>query len=74
VTLREAVEDFNRYSTTRVVIENPSIEEIRVSGVVNFGDVLAFTKALRGAFGIRSERQGRVLVLLPPLPTRHSSR
>lgn len=74
LTLREAVEDFNRYSTTRIVIENPSIEEIRVSGIVNFGDALAFTKALRGAFGIRSKRQGRVLVLLPPLPTRHSSR
>jgi transmembrane sensor len=72
VTLREAVEEFNRYCTTRVVFESPSIEEIRVSGVVNFGDVPAFTKALRGAFGIRSQRHGQVVVLLPPLPMRHT--
>lgn len=72
VTLREAVADFNRYCTTRVVFQSPSIEGIRVSGVVNFGDVPAFTKALRGAFGIRSQRHGQVVVLLPPLPVRHT--
>lgn len=70
VTLHDAVEDFNRSSTTRVVIENRSLESIKVSGIIDFGDVRAFTRALHGAFGIRSRHQGQIAALLPPVAGR----
>lgn len=73
-TLRDAVDDFDRYSKTRVVIGDSSIGTMKVSGVFDFGDVRAFTRALHGAFGIRSRRQGLIVVLLPPAPLRRSPR
>jgi transmembrane sensor len=74
VALRGAVEDFNRYSMTRIVIGDPSLGSIKVSGVLHFGDIDAFTRGLRGAFGIRSQHQGQFVVLLPPKSARRSEK
>ena len=74
VSLHDAVDAFDRYSKTRVAIGESSIDTMKVSGVFHFGDVRAFTRALHGAFGIRSRRQGQIVVLLPPSSPRHSPR
>jgi hypothetical protein len=44
---------------------NDVIDSLRVSGVFHFDDIKAFTSALHGAFGIRSQRQEQTVVLLP---------
>jgi transmembrane sensor len=67
-TLANAVCDFNRYSTTQMVIGDPSIEDIRVSGVFHFDDVTAFAEALHGTFGIRNRIEGQAVVLMAPSP------
>ena len=63
VTLAAAAAEFNRYSNTKILINDPAIEAVRVSGVFHFDDVTAFAKALRSGFGIRSQVEGRTLVL-----------
>lgn len=71
-TLTSAVNDFNRYITMRIVIGDPSLAGIRVSGVFRCGDTSAFLQALHGAFGIRNETRGNTVVLLPPANARRS--
>jgi transmembrane sensor len=65
VSLLDAVRDFNRYSAIPIRIGDHSIDSLRVSGVFHFDDIKAFTNALHGAFGIRSQRQEQTVVLLP---------
>jgi transmembrane sensor len=80
LTLASAVDDFNRYSEQKILIGDRSVKELRVTGVFHFGDVTAFTDALRDTFGIRSHAEGQAVVLLaPPLagtptPPPHESR
>jgi transmembrane sensor len=73
VALADAVDDFNRYSTTPLVIGDSSVRDIRVSGLFRFGDTAAFTYALHSAFGIRSATQGQAVVLLPPASSTHGT-
>lgn len=69
-TLRDAVRDFNRYVTTKMVIASPAIDKVRVSGVFHIDDAPAFVRALHDTFGIRSELHGGSYLLLPPLSRR----
>lgn len=69
-TLASAVSDFNRYITTRIVVGDPALAGIRVSGVFRCGDAAAFLQALHGTFGIRNETRGNIVVLLPPASAR----
>jgi len=45
--LLEAVEEFNRYSTMRVVIGTPELESVRVSGVFSIGEPDGFLFSLK---------------------------
>jgi len=71
-TLTSAVSDFNRYITRRIVLGDPSLAGIRVSGVFRCGDTRAFLQALHGTFGIRNETRGNIIVLLPLADDRRS--
>ena len=50
--LAEAVAEFNRYSTTRVVLADPALGAQRVSGVFRGDDVDGFIGALGEVYGI----------------------
>jgi transmembrane sensor len=63
--LADALRDFNRYSNQHVVIGDPALESIRISGVFRTGDVAAFTKALRSTFDIAAHRDAETVVLVP---------
>ena len=52
--LRVAVEEFNRYSRTRVVIGSPELETVRVSGVFQIGDTDGFLYSLKEALRIQA--------------------
>jgi transmembrane sensor len=47
IPLSAAVEEFNRYSRTRVVIGSRQLESVRVSGVFQIGDIDAFVFSLK---------------------------
>lgn len=62
--LAEAVEEFNRYSTTRVVVGTPELAAVRVSGVFRIGDADGFLFSLREALRVESHVSGDEIVLL----------
>jgi transmembrane sensor len=50
--LGQAVEEFNRYSTTHVAIGSPSLESVHVNGLFRIGDVKGFLFSLRTTLGV----------------------
>lgn len=63
-TLADAVGEFNRYSTRRIVISDPSIGAIRLTGKFESAKYEAFIRLLEDGFSIRAERDGDRIVLL----------
>ncbi len=53
VTLAEAVAEFNRYNKRQLVIDDPSIAELKIGGTFDATDVDSFVAALE-TFGIRA--------------------
>lgn len=64
--LSEALEEFNRYSTTHVVIGTPDLNHVRVSGVFRIGDTEGFLFSLREALGVRTLATADKIVLVRP--------
>ena len=64
--LAEAVEEFNRYSSTQVVIGTRELAERRVSGVFRIGDTEGFLYSLREALGVESHEAANEVVLMQP--------
>lgn len=62
--LAEAVEEFNRYSTTRVVVGTSELGEVHVSGVFRIGDAEGFLFSLREALHVETHESGEEIVLL----------
>lgn len=63
-TLADAVSEFNRYSTRRIVISDPTIAAIRLTGKFESAKYEAFIRLLEDGFSIRAERDGDQIVLL----------
>lgn len=62
--LTQAVEEFNRYSDTRVVVGTPDLETVRVSGVFRIGDTDGFLFSLEQALGVQTlEAAGEVTLV-----------
>jgi transmembrane sensor len=60
-TLTEAVEEFNRYNTQKISIEDPLVGAIRISGTFRPTNHEAFVRLLQEAYGIRAQsRDGGV--------------
>jgi len=54
-TLAEAVKDFQRYSDTRIVIDDPSIAKEEVTGLFQANDPVGFAQAVATGFGWHAE-------------------
>ncbi len=54
-TLAEAVKDFQRYSDTRIVIDDPSIAREEVTGLFQANDPVGFAQAVATGFGWHAE-------------------
>jgi len=63
-TLADAVSEFNRYSVRPIVISDPSIAAIRLTGRFESAKYEAFIRLLEDGFSIRAERDGERIVLL----------
>jgi transmembrane sensor len=72
--LEDATIEMNRYTTTRVVVQDTEVAQLRIGGVFRAGDSDEFVKIVTAAFGLRAERKGGDTVLSrsttqPPPPT-----
>jgi transmembrane sensor len=62
--LPAAVEEFNRYSRTRVVIGTADLQSVHVSGVFRIGDTDGFLFSLKEAVGVKTlDSPGQVTLL-----------
>lgn len=61
--LAEAVAEMNRYSTTRLTIEDPKAAAIAVSGVFRAGDSADFAQVIARTYGLRVVERPRELLL-----------
>jgi transmembrane sensor len=50
VPLADAIAEMNRYSTTRLVVEQPEAAAIRVGGVFRAGDAASFAQAIAATY------------------------
>ncbi len=66
--LLEAVEEFNRYSTTRVVVGTTELSPVRVTGVFRIGDAQGFLFSLREVLHVETHESDDEIVLLRPAP------
>jgi len=64
--LGEAVDDINRYGGRQVVLSDPALATIKVSGVFHTTDPDAFVEAITAAFPVKlASEDSRELVLAP---------
>ncbi len=62
-TLTTVAEEANRYSTTRLVIADPAVAEVRVSGMYRMGDNVALGRSLATLLALRVRTiEGAVLL------------
>ncbi len=64
--LSDAAQEMNRYSERRIVVEEPSVASLRVSGLFQAGDSLEFAQGVAETFGLRVENFGSRIVLTRP--------
>ena len=64
--LAEAAAVMNRYSADQIVISNPAVASIRVSGQFRAGDVQRFATTLAEMHQLRAIRQANRIELAPP--------
>jgi transmembrane sensor len=61
--LADAVAEMNRYSATRIEIEDPAAAAIRISGIFRAGDSGNFVRAIARAYGLQVRNHGEALIL-----------
>lgn len=61
--LEQAIREVSRYSTVRVVIADPELEQIPVAGYFRVGDINGLVAALQANFEIDADRDGDTVVL-----------
>jgi transmembrane sensor len=61
--LAEAVAEFNRYNTRKIVIEDPAIAAVEVGGIFRSTNLDPFVRLLEEAFPIRADAEGDRIVL-----------
>ena len=59
--LAEAVAEMNRYDKVALVIDDPAIADLRVSGIYHTGDSEGFARTIARLYGLEIAReQGRI--------------
>jgi transmembrane sensor len=63
MTLDDAAAEFNRYNTTKIVIEDPQVGALRVAGSFRATNVDAFVRLLERGYPLRAARTDERIVL-----------
>ncbi|MFV8782355.1 FecR family protein [Microbulbifer sp. SA54] len=66
--LEDAIAEYNRYTTRKVVLVGSGLADERISGVFNIGDADALAFALQQGFGARINKNDQRILVLPALP------
>jgi transmembrane sensor len=61
--LKEATTEMNRYTTTRLLVADTEVAQLRIGGVFRAGDSEEFVKIVSAAFGLQAEHHGATIVL-----------
>lgn len=61
--LAEAVEEFNRYNTRKIVIADPSLDALRVGGNFRLDNSAAFVRLMQEVFPVQADPRGDRIVL-----------
>lgn len=61
--LSEAVAEFNRYNSRKLVIADPAIAEVPIGGNFRWTNTDAFVRLLEQGFDVRAEQRGNEIVL-----------
>lgn len=61
--LTAIVAEFNRHGSTKLVLGDPALANLRIGGNFRADNAEAFVRLLESAFGVRAERRGDVTVL-----------
>ena len=65
-TLGQAVAEFNRYNSSRLVIRSPDLGSVRIGGNFDAIDTDSFVAALKRSFGILARHDdGRIYLFYP---------
>jgi len=67
-SLADTVSEINRYNAVQVVVRDPSVAAIRLSGVFRAGDTQNFVKAVTQTYHLRARNEGREIFLEPSTP------
>ena len=62
-SLEDAATEMNRYTTTRLIVPDAEVAQLRIGGVFRAGDSDEFVKVVTAAFALRAERNGVDIVL-----------
>lgn len=63
--LADAIDEYNRYEKTPIVLNAPQLADRRVHGIFRIGDQEAFIHALERALPLRAERTDSAVTLVP---------
>ena len=66
VSLAEAIEEYNRYRTGRLILDDPARNSLRVTGRFRIDEPEAFVNALRRAYGFQVTHSGNDIILSDP--------
>jgi transmembrane sensor len=61
--LEAATTEMNRYTTTRVIVSDPEVAQLRIGGVFRAGDSDEFVKIVTSVLGLQADRNGADIVL-----------
>jgi transmembrane sensor len=68
--LADAVAEMNRYDQTTLVIEDPQVAALRVSGIYHTGNSETFANMIAHLYGLEAVAQdGRIRLEAPALPS-----
>jgi transmembrane sensor len=62
-TLAEAVSEFNRYNTRKIVLDDPGVAKLEILGTFRTGDIARFARVAGTALSLRTTRRGGDIVL-----------
>jgi transmembrane sensor len=61
--LQDAAEEMNRYSEIKLVIDDPRVADIRISGIFRTGDSVRFAHAVAESYQLAVDREPRRIVI-----------
>jgi transmembrane sensor len=64
MSLADAVKEVNRYSRAQIVLGDPRLRSLRVSGVFDAGRNTSFVEGVTGAYGVRVAKRSEDEIVL----------